>query len=174
MSFISKLWKSVRGVAGPVLGGIVGGPFGAVLGGALGGGTKTIGQVPSGLGSMSAFGASSTIGSSIFPAIGASRAVMPIARSIMPGVAGTIIRGGRGAMASANAYCRRHPVWCSTLPGGLAAVADMVSGGQLPPIKRRRAKGISGTELKNFRRVSMLMNKWCKVPAPTQRARRKC
>lgn len=72
---------------------------------------------------------------------------------------------------SAATYCRRHPAWCATI--GLTGVAELVSSGSLPPVKRRRSRGITGTELKNFKRVSGVLNRWCKVPAPTQRARRK-
>jgi hypothetical protein len=43
--------------------------------------------------------------------------------------------------------------------------------GSQPGRRRRRAKGITGTELKSFRRVTGLLQKLCKTPAPTRRAR---
>ena len=36
--FLSSLWKGVKKIAAPVIGGMIGGPFGAAIGGALGGG----------------------------------------------------------------------------------------------------------------------------------------
>lgn len=92
----------------------------------------------------------------------AGRAAGPLGAAMS---AGTIAR-------SAMTYCRRHPAWCSTI--GLAGVAELIRGGSLPPIKKRRARGITGRELSSFKRVSRVLNTWCKVPAPTQRARRKC
>jgi len=101
-------------------------------------------------------------------------------RSLAPVGAGAVAvaRGGmvlaRTAARSASVYCRRHPAWCATL--GIGGVAALVEQGQLPPIKRRRARGITGTELKNFRRVSQVLNKWCKTPPPTKprRSARSC
>lgn len=36
--FLSSLWKGVKKIAAPIIGGMIGGPFGAVIGGAIGGG----------------------------------------------------------------------------------------------------------------------------------------
>ena len=44
--FLSSLWKGVKKIAGPVIGGLIGGPVGAVIGG-LGGGGKPTPQLPS-------------------------------------------------------------------------------------------------------------------------------
>jgi len=41
-------------------------------------------------------------------------------------------------------------------------------GGQ--PQKRRRAKGITGAQLKAFTRVTGILNKYCKAPPPRRRA----
>jgi len=39
--FLSSLWKGIKKIAGPVIGGLIGGPVGAIAGQALGGGSKT-------------------------------------------------------------------------------------------------------------------------------------
>ena len=39
--FLSSLWKGVKKVAAPIIGGMIGGPFGAMAGAALGGGGAT-------------------------------------------------------------------------------------------------------------------------------------
>jgi len=75
---------------------------------------------------------------------------------------------------SANVYCRRHPAWCAALPGGIAAVVDLVGSGSLPAIKRRRARGITAGQLSAFRRVSGILNKYAKTPPVKQATRRKC
>jgi len=180
---LSKLWKGVRSIAAPIIGGALGGPAGAALGQLLGGGgNKSVGQVPaapmplSGFqGSMPGAGFGGTLTRTAGPAM-----LMPLlgggARALAPALgfgAGMALRGARTAARSAMAYCKRHPAWCASI-GGLAAVEGLVSGGQLPPVKRRRARGITGRELSSFKRVSRVLNNWCKVPAPTQRARRKC
>jgi len=82
---------------------------------------------------------------------------------------------GRGVMASAMTYCRRHPAWCATI--GLTGVAELVRGGSLPPVKRRRRKGISASDLSKFRRVAGFLYKWgpmCSTGAkPRARATRR-
>lgn len=96
---------------------------------------------------------------------------MSLGQSLIPGAArvgGLVVAGARGVTRSAISYCKRHPSWCSTI-GGVAAVEALISDGQLPLIKHRRAKGISGTEFKNFRRVARVINKYC---APVRKAMR--
>ncbi len=39
--FLSRLWKGVRKIAAPILGGMIGGPIGMAVGGAFGGGGRT-------------------------------------------------------------------------------------------------------------------------------------
>lgn len=99
------------------------------------------------------------LGTALAPAIGAGAA--------------RLAAGARTIARSAMTYCRRHPQWCATI-GGIAAIEGLIRSGQLPPVKRRRARGITGTELRNFRRVTKILNKWCKVGPPMRRSRRKC
>jgi hypothetical protein len=82
----------------------------------------------------------------------------------------------RGLYASAMSYCRRHPAWCSTI--GIAGVVELIQSGSLPPIKRRRRRGISASDLSKFRRVAGFLYKWgpmcatgAKPRARTTRAR---
>lgn len=77
-----------------------------------------------------------------------------------------VVRGAKAAYRSAASYCRKHPGWCQTI-GGIAAVEAMVSSGQLPVIKSRRGRGITATELKNFKRVARFTSKYC---APVRKA----
>ncbi|HEX2980673.1 MAG TPA: hypothetical protein VHO48_10460 [Anaerolineaceae bacterium] len=85
-------------------------------------------------------------------------------------VGGTLVRGGvagaKRIYSSAASYCRKHPGWCQTI-GGIAAVEALVQQGQLPVMKSRRGRGITATELKNFRRVARFTSKYC---APVRRA----
>lgn len=76
------------------------------------------------------------------------------------------VAGARRVYNAAAGYCRRHPQWCSTI-GGIAAVEAMIGRGELPIPKRRRGKGISATELKNFKRVAKFTSQYC---APVRRA----
>lgn len=86
--------------------------------------------------------------------------------SLLPaiaGVAGRVVRGG-GAIL-------RSPVG-RAVTGGAAGAAIYDAAGNLlrgRPGKRRRAKGITGRELKSFVRVTGLLNKYCKTPPPTKR-----
>lgn len=85
------------------------------------------------------------------------------------GVAGLARGAGYAAgriYAAASSYCRRNPQWCATV-GGMAAVEAMVRSGQLPAPKRRRGRGITATELRNFKRVAKFTSKYC---APVRRA----
>jgi len=179
MSFLSKAWKGIRQVAAPLIGGLVPGPLGSIVGGMLGG-TKTVGQVPSapmpGAGfSMPGAGYGGTLtrtaGPMMLPALG--RGAMALAPMLGLGAGRAVGFAAGRAVRSAMTYCRRNPGWCASI-GGMAAVEGLIANGQLPIIKRRRARGITGRELNNFKRVSRVLNTWCKVPAPTQRARRKC
>jgi len=85
-------------------------------------------------------------------------------------VGGTLARvgvaGAKRVYQSAASYCRKHPGWCQTV-GGIAAVEAMIQSGQLPATKSRRGRGITATELKNFKRVARFTSKYC---APVRRA----
>lgn len=100
------------------------------------------------------------------PALGR---VIPGVGSLAGGaVVGTAIRGARTVARAASNYCRKHPQWCATI-GGTAAIEAMINRGELPVPKRRRGRGITATELRNFKRVVKFTSKYC---APVQRARR--
>lgn len=65
-----------------------------------------------------------------------------------------------------------------TMPGG-GVMTDVAIGGagvalgrmtrSAAPGRRRRAKGISGSEFRAFKRVTNILNKVCKTPAPMRR-----
>jgi hypothetical protein len=168
MSFISRLWKGVRGVVAPAIGTAIGGPLGGVVGGVLAGSSQP--RVPAA--PVSSF--ASMPGTGFQPAMAIlPRTLTPLAPTIGRGagmVVGAGIAAARRLAQSAATYCRRHPQWCSTI-GGIAAVEGLIRSGQLPPIKRRRARGITARELQSFKRVTKTLNKWCKVAPPTRRAR---
>ena len=93
------------------------------------------------------------------PALTASAAGLGLA-AVGGAVVRTGIRGARSITNSAISYCRKHPAWCSTI-GGIAAVEGLVGSGQLPIVKRRRARGISASELRSFRRVARFFRGYC-------------
>lgn len=157
-SSIGKVAKKVLPKAAPVIGSVAGmvygGPAGAALGGRIG---SAFGAVKSGASVRPGAG---------FVAGGAMGSLPPLVRGVgMAGsragaiagaAAGYAVRGARAAAASASYYCRKYPTWCSTI-GGLAAVEALVGNGQLPPIKRRRRKGLTPRDLASFRRVASLI-----------------
>lgn len=107
------------------------------------------------------------------PMPGVGMAGMAGGMALLPAVgrvAGTAVRygmaGARRVASSAASYCRKHPGWCQTI-GGIAAVEAMIQNGQLPAIKSRRGRGITATELKNFKRVARFTSKYC---APVRKA----
>lgn len=106
------------------------------------------------------------------PGIGMGMFPSSLGRTIpaLAGAGGALVRGGvagaRRVYQSAASYCRKHPGWCQTI-GGIAAVEAMVQNGQLPAIKSRRGRGITATELKNFKRVARFTSKYC---APVRKA----
>lgn len=129
------------------------------------------------------FGGAQTMALPVLPAITtAARAALP---RVLPGVGsltgpaaagfalGRAVAGARSVARAAASYCRKHPAWCASI-GGLAAVEGLVRSGQLPIPKRRRARGITGRELQSFKRVSRVLNQWCKTPPPMRRRRGKC
>lgn len=96
------------------------------------------------------------------------RVSLPALSSFAGGAVRVGVAGARRVYSAAAGYCRKHPQWCSTI-GGIAAVEAMIGRGELPIPKRRRGKGISATELKNFKRVAKFTSKYC---APVHRAMR--
>lgn len=173
-----SMWKkALRGVVRGVAAYYTGGASEAILAKARAGKAASSGFVPT---TTSSWSGATTQGRDM-SMNGYQRTLAVLPRS-MPGIGRSLLAPGLGyragravgtAARSAMTYCRRHPAWCAGA-GGLAAVEALVSGGQLPPVKRRRARGISGRELSAFRRVSKTLNKWCKVPAPTQARKRPC
>jgi hypothetical protein len=138
---------------------------------------KTQGQIPSGLdiatpgyapqaampgvGFQPAMAILPRAGTSLAPTIGRGLGI----------AAGAGLAGARRIASSAVTYCRRHPTWCATI-GGTAAVEGLIRGGQLPPIKRRRRKGISASDLSKFRRVAGFLHKWGPMCQGARRPRR--
>lgn len=84
-------------------------------------------------------------------------------------VGGVAVRSASSAMRAAVTWCRRNPAWCANI-GGTAAVAAMVSSGQLPAPRRRRGRGISSRDLRSYRRVHNLLAGFC---APKARIRKR-
>jgi len=163
---LSRLWKSVRSVAAPLIGTAIGGPAGGALGSILAGG-----------GSRAAVPAPSFITHAAppmaMPGGGFTNVGLPalagMGARLAPAVMGGAVRAASGARriaAGAASLCRRNPQWCATI-GGLAAVETLMRSGQIPVPKRRRGRGITATELRNFRRVARFTSKWC---APVRRA----
>ena len=147
-------------------GGALGGLLGAVIPGV---GVTTGMQLGSYLGSAYARPASMAA-----PAGGAMPAGfgLPALGTMLGGaaVAGRVVMVGARAIArSAITYCRRNPAWCAQI-GGTAAIAAMIQDGRLPTVKRRRARGISASEFRGFRKVHRTLSGFC---APRMRIRRK-
>ena len=79
--------------------------------------------------------------------------------------------GARSIYNSAMSYCRRHPAWCASI--GIGGVVQLITAGSLPPIKRRRRRGISAGDLSKFRRVASVLHRWAPlVTGARPRARR--
>jgi hypothetical protein len=79
--------------------------------------------------------------------------------------------GARSIYNSAMSYCRRHPQWCASI--GIGGVVQLITAGSLPPIKRRRRRGISAGDLSKFRRVASVLHRWAPlVTGAKPRARR--
>lgn len=149
----------------PALGGIVGGYFpgvGAAAGTALGTQVARI-SAANAMPPMSPV--TGGVQPAAFPALGAVAGA--VGRTLGIG-AGMVVLGARTVYRSASIYCRRHPAWCAQI-GGTAAIASMIQGGTLPPIKRRRARGISPSEFRGFRKVHKVLSGFC---APRMRVRR--
>jgi len=144
---VSLLGDLVK-VAAPIAGAFFGGPVGAAIGGALGGSLGT-----------SAPGSGQVASMAALPAIGGA---------VVRTTAAAGIAGARAVIASARYYCAKYPGWCISI-GGLGAVQGMVQQGQLPLHRRRRARGISASEFRGFRKVHKVLSGFC---APKMRIRK--
>jgi len=168
VSFLSKAWKSVRGIVAPVIGTAIGGPMGGALGSVLAGGASR-GAVPAPSFINHTTLPSAMPGGSFQQTAGILPALPALGRALAPGLVGGAVRvasSARRIAAGAASLCRRNPQWCATI-GGMAAVEALMRSGQLPVPKRRRGRGITATELRNFRRVARFTSKYC---APVRRA----
>jgi hypothetical protein len=149
---VSLLGDIVK-IAAPIAGAYFGGPIGATIAGGIAG----------------------SFGGSAQPGSGAQVASMAALPSI--GTVGTVggavaragVAGARAIIASARYYCAKYPGWCISI-GGLGAVQGMVQNGQLPVHRRRRARGISASEFRGFRKVHKVLSGFC---APKMRIRRR-
>ena len=152
--------------------------FRSGMGGTLGG---ILGNVIPGVGSASGRAIGELLQQHYTPKPTTAPSVSPVTTGVsgllpalpaLAGVAGTAVRlgvtGARTIARSAVTYCRRHPQWCASI-GGTAAIAGLIEGGQLPPIKRRRARGISPSEFRGFRKVHKVLSGFC---APRMKIRR--
>lgn len=151
---------AVRAVA-PVLGG----PVGIALAGASTAygayqalKTPAAGAVMPGAGSVTAFPS--------MPSLAMGMSAGGPAFSALGQIGGTIVRGAGAFAKKAVDLCKKYPQWCSTI-GGTIAIEAMLRSGQIPMPKRRRGRGITATELKNFKRVARFTSKYC---APVRRA----
>lgn len=149
-----SLFKSVVGAVAPIVGGFFGGPVGAALGSAVGSAINRPRTTSAFVGDMD-YGTTmptSFPGGSMIPAMGSLPAI--------GAAAGTVARvgmiGARAAMRGAITWCRRNPAWCANA-GGTAAIAAMIQNGQLPTPRRRRGRGLSGRDLRGFRRTVRLI-----------------
>jgi hypothetical protein len=161
------LGRVARGALGGIISG--GGPTGALLGGIGGllGGSQTGTAAPFPQVNVSPLpftGAPPPLATGLvpmnppsFPGIG----VIGGGMATLPRLGGVAMAGARGAGRLARAaatWMRRNPAWATTI--GIAGIQQMLQSGQLPMPARRRARGITGTELKNFRRVTRFLTKY--------------
>lgn len=157
MSLRKALRRLAPTVAQMGAGFLAGGPAGAAAAG-----LASLQKPPTVSGTMSGFlpQLGGTMGA-IAPALGSIFGrVLPGAGAIGGAVAvgGMAMRGVGAAARAANAWCGRNPAWCVSV-GGLPAVLSMVQSGQLPLMKRRRRRGLSGRDLRGFYKTSRLMRR---------------
>lgn len=148
MSLLKSIGKAVGAVARVVA------PVAAVVPGG-----QAIAGVAGVVGRLGARSATPSVTSGILPGGMMAPGMLPT----LPALGGAVAVGARAvgfaagrAMRGAIAWCRRNPAWCSTV-GGTAAVASMIENGQLPMPRRRRGRGLSGRDLRGFRRTVRLI-----------------
>lgn len=98
--FLSSLWKGIKKVAGPVIGGIIGGPAGAIItgvGSGGGGGKQKRLPAPPGIGGAISFPGGISISGEIIPGQGR----LPPFTASGPGV---LPQGGRGGACVPSGY----------------------------------------------------------------------
>lgn len=161
---IGKLIKTAAPIAAAVLPFTPAAPFAPIVG-AIAAGTSRARGMPVPTTSVSGFLPS-------LPAVGGAVARVLPGLGAAGAVAGVAVRGASAIARSAATYCRRHPTWCATI-GGVAAVEGLVRSGQLPPIKRRRRRGISGRELSSFCRVAGVLKRYGPTASRSRCPRRK-
>jgi len=96
---LKRLWRSVRSVAAPIIGGLIGGPFGAVAGAALAGRSKAPAPAPQ-------------VPTS-FPGVGMQAGMFPAIPAVI-GAAGRVLTGRVATAAGAGMAAGRM----MTGPGG--------------------------------------------------------
>ncbi len=104
--FLSSLWKGIKKVALPILGGLIGGPIGAAVGGAVGGGRPpgTAMTIPGQVGGAVTFPGGTSIGLGFVPGGGTQvpgRGRLPPFTATGPGV---LPAGGRGGTMAPAGY----------------------------------------------------------------------
>jgi len=150
---MSLFGRVAGGIAGAILGpigGAIGGPVGATIGTAIG----------------SAIGGATSARPRVMPGVTQAAAVMPMITAAGRAVGTTlfdpnlVVQWGR-AVGIANAYCRRNPVLCSTIAGGVPALADMIARGKVPSsnyaVRRRRGKGFTGKDVRQAQRMFRML-----------------
>jgi hypothetical protein len=157
------------------------GDLARTAGGALG---SVIGSVLPGVGAQTgaALGSAiqNTLNARVAAPVGMVSNILPALPAAAGVIGGAVVTGGRVLMAGARSvassavtYCRRHPQWCASI-GGTAAIGALIQGGQLPPIKRRRARGISPSEFRGFRKVHKVLSGFCAPRMRVKRGAAKC
>lgn len=153
MSFFRKIAQ----IAAPIVGGVFGGPAGAALGLQVSG---ALAKQPAPMALSGPTLVSTQSGSAVFTQAMGALPQLGRALPMIGAAGGLVVSGARAAMRSAQVYCRRHPAWCAQI-GGTAAIMAMIESGQLPPVPRRRGRGITPKDLKSFRRVANLVRGYC-------------
>lgn len=124
--------------------------------------TPAAGAVLPGAGSVTAFPSMPSLSAGMM----SSLSLGGLGAGAVMGAGRAVIAGGRSVARSAANLCRKYPQWCTTI-GGTAAIEALMHSGQLPVQKRRRGRGITATELRNFKRVARFTSKYC---APVRKA----
>jgi hypothetical protein len=105
-------------------------------------------------------------------------AIMRTGAAVLPGVGASTVGGGvvRGVAGSVARRIGRYAGGAVTAASVGAMIYD-AAGNPIGRRARRRGKGITASQLKAFTRVTHILNKYCKTPAPARRrstGARKC